>query len=211
MALDAQLAQRLWNERYSDELEHYARKNAYLNDFKDPEDLFQDMVIGVWMKAVNAFEAGKVTYTADLERSFNAFFTRILNQYLASLKEHRETGKQQWDKKLRRLDKPLGNDEGDEGATLLDTLADADVDPDLREDLSRIMRALPENLEAPLQYIIENLERGNSSTIMDEIRAKGDAGDVNFQDPATRKGWTKTRLLNSLMEEPEFVEFILAY
>lgn len=211
MALDAQLAQRLWNERYSDELEHYARKNAYLNDFKDPEDLFQDMVIGVWMKAVNAFEAGKVTYTADLERSFNAFFTRILNQYLASLKEHRETGKQQWDKKLRRLDKPLGNDEGDEGATLLDTLADADVDPDLGEDLSRIMRALPENLEAPLQYIIENLERGNSSTIMDEIRAKGDAGDVNFQDPATRKGWTKTRLLNSLMEEPEFVEFILAY
>lgn len=212
MALDNATATRLWNTRYRKQLEDTAFKNKYLNEFGDPEEMFGDMQIHVWMKAVQNFDASKVTYSGDLERSFNAFFTTILGQFLANQAAHQKTGPQQWEKNKRSLDAPIKKDD-EEGANLLEVLENAKdgSDPDLMGDLQRVLHALPPELEAPLEYIIQNGERGDISQVMNDIRAKGDAGEASFQDPTTRKGWTRTRLLNALMEEAEFVEFITSY
>jgi len=196
MALDQAAAQRLWDDRYRKELENFAFKNKYLHETGDPEDMFQDMAIQVWMKAVNAFDASKTTYAGeDVDRAFNAFFTRILNQFLANQAHHRETGKQQYFQKGRSTEDPMGGEEG--GPTLMDRLQDLseqDKDREAQMDLERMYHALPENLSEPLKYIVEHADRGNFSQIMKEIRE--------------RWGWTQTRLFNALIEEPEFVELV---
>lgn len=196
MALDKETAQQLWNERYKDELERFAFKNKYLHDTGDPEDLFQDMWINVWAKAVNAFDASKVTYSGDMDRAFNAFFTNILNQYMANLAKHKDTGKQQWERSIKSGDEPSKGGEDDEGPSIFDRLegAGSDGDPDLQHDLENLYNALPDDLAEPLKYIIEHADNGNISQIMKDIREKW--------------GWTQTRLFNALSEEPEFVEFI---
>lgn len=211
MALDAALAQQWWDERYERELEHFARKNAYLHEFKDPEDLFQDMVIGVWLKAIELFDPSRVTYVdlsdpkspdyeAKLKRAFNAIFTTTLQGFLANLAVHKGTGKSQWEQKLKSTDQPIGSeDEG--GATLLDVIEDnMTKDPDMFKDIGKMMKAVSRDLRAPLGYLLNNLERGGSTNIWDDIRDR-------FKDPETGKGWTKTRFLNAIYDEPAFVEW----
>lgn len=195
MALDKETAQQLWNERYRDELQSYSFRNKYLHPTKDPEDLFQDMAINVWLKAVNAFKPEKVTYTDDLDRAFNSFFTNILNQFLANLKKHQDTGKQQWERSIKSGDEPTKGDEAD-GPSLFDRMQGVtdEEDPDTVMDLQNLYTALPDDLAEPLKYIIEHADHGNISQIMKDVRDKW--------------GWTQTRLFNALSEEPEFVEFI---
>ena len=167
MSLDPALAEKWWNERYEGELERVARKNAYLHEFKDPEDLFQDMVIGVWMKAVDLFDADRVTYVnldpnqpdyeAKLKRAFNAVLTTTMQGFLANLATHNQTGKSKWEQKVKSLETPLdGEDDGDEGGTLLDTLEDASKDPDMMSDITRMMQNVSRDLRPPLGYIMKN-------------------------------------------------------
>lgn len=198
MALDQETAQRLWNERYQEEIDRYAHKNKYLNEFGDPEDLSQDMAINVWLKAVNNFDQAKVTYSGDVDRSFNAFFTNILNQYLSNLSTHRDTGKQTYFReKQRSLDAPVKEDDED-SATLQELLEIGETsDPDVERDVRKLLSVLPDNLSNPLKYIIDNADRGNIAEILQQIRE--------------RWGWTKTRLLNELTHYPEFIDFITAY
>jgi hypothetical protein len=212
MALDPQIAKRLWESRYRKELEVFARKNAHLHEYKDAEDLFHDMVIGVWMKAVDLFDPSRVTYLKldpsdpnylkNYERAFNAIFTTTLIGFLDNLKSHRDTGKQQWMRKVRRLDTPLSTDDDDEGATLLDTLSAAtdDGDRENTEAFQDMLGAIPEELREPLKFMVDNLERGNTSAVWDELRQR-------FIDPQTKKGWTKTRFINALFNNEEFVEW----
>lgn len=198
MALDKETAQRLWDDRYRKELESFAFKNKYLHPTGDPEDLFQDMWINVWTKAVNYFDADKTTYAgSDVDRAFNAFVTNIMNQFFANLAKHQDTGKQQWNRGLRSADEQLRSDEGDAGPSLLDRIEDmslADSDPEVALDLERLYDSLPSELSEPLKYIVEHGDRGNMSQVMKDIRDKW--------------GWTKSRLFNALIEEPEFVEFV---
>lgn len=197
MALDKETAQRLWDDRYRQELESFSYKNKYLHPTGDPEDLFQDMWINVWTKAVNYFDADKTTFAGgDVDRAFNAFVHQIMNQYFANLKKHQETGKQQWERSVKSADEPMRGEEG-EGPTLLDRFEDltrADEDPELAIDLQNLYNSLPEDLAEPLRYIVEHAEAGNFSQVMKDIRDKW--------------GWTKTRLFNALIEEPEFLEFV---
>lgn len=195
MALDKETAQQLWNERYKSELERFSFKNKYLHPTGDPEDLFQDMWINVWAKAVNAFDVSKTTYAGDdWKRAFNAFVSNILNQYMANLAKHRDTGKQQWERSVKSGDEQTKGDESD-GPSIFDRLSgDTDADPDRQHDLEALYNNLPEDLVEPLKYIIEHADNGNITQIMKDIREKW--------------GWTQTRLFNALIEEPEFVEFI---
>lgn len=211
MALDPALAQQWWDERYEKQLEQFARKNAYLHEFKDPEDLFQDMVIGVWMKAVDLFDPSRVSYlnldpespdyAKNLRQAFNAVFTTTLNGFLANLATHRGTGKSKWEKSVKSLESPLGGSGGEDGgATLLDVISDAEKDPNMMGDLSRMLRGVSKELRSPLGFIIHNLERGGSTGIWDQLRDR-------FVDPVTGKGWTKTRFINSLYADPVFMEW----
>lgn len=258
MALDPALAKSLFESRYKKELEAYAKKNSFMNEFKDPEDLFQDMVIEVWVKSVNLFDATKVTYvntdpnSPDYRRSviraFNALFTQALKGYLSNLARRGEfskkfqpkkykmdengqpvkgedgnfiedpkgdfirdesgnpvagegSGQFKWERGFKSLDAPVGgsDDEGKETA-LGDTIADALADPDMKGDLRRLMNELPKDLKLPLAYILNNAEPGNINQIWSDIRKK-------FVDPGTGLGWTKTRFLNELYEQPAFTEW----
>lgn len=197
MALDSDLAQRLWNERYREELLNVARKNRYLHEDQDPDDLFQDMAVHVWLKSVNTFDADAVTFTNDVGRAFNSYLHQWLARYLANLSTKRETGKQTYFREKRRdLDAPSrGKEEGEEGATLLDRIADErKYDPEVAADLQMLYTRLPENLSGALQYIIDNIERGNLNKVMKDVRSKW--------------GLTTKRLFNALMDEPEFVDFV---
>lgn len=202
-----------FNERYSKELESFAKKNRYLNEFNDAEELYQDMVEKVWIKAIRLFDPDRVTYVdvkdknspeyeKRLERAFNAIFTTTLHGYLASLATHRDTGKQQWEKKVKRLDQPIGSEDEDQQTSLLDTLESAAKDPDAMGDLRRMMKDLDRPVAQVLAYILKNYERGAGTQIWDDIRTK-------FTDPQTGKGWTKTRFLNALYNEPAFTDWAM--
>jgi len=193
MALEEGLAQRLWEERYRKHLEAVARKNSYLNEFNDPEDLFQDMAINVWMKAVKAFNVEAVTYTDDPERAFNAFYQTVLQQYLATLAERRQTGKAQYEARGLSLDKPVGGDEGEDGERFIDLLTKTTEDPAEAIDRENMLAELPENLSGPLRHIIENAGRGDFSKALQEVRDQW--------------GWTQRRLFNELVEQPAFTEW----
>jgi DNA-directed RNA polymerase specialized sigma24 family protein len=198
MALDQATATRLWNSRYAKELQDYAFKNKYLHETQDPEDLFQDMFIHVWMKAIDAFDAEKTSFAgADVDRAFNAFFHNIMKQYMSNLAAHKDTGKQKWEQDKKSLDAPTSTD--DEGSrTLMDVIEQAqDGDQETQMDLQRLISALPDHLSEPLQFILENAGRGNISEVMNEIR--------------TRWGWTTTRLYNELIKYPIFTEFATNY
>jgi len=194
--LDPEIAKRLWSSRYKEELKNYAFKNKFLNEFHDPEDLFQDMSINVWMKAVNTFDAKAITFTNNVDRSFNAYFHQILFRYLTNLKTHKETGKQEYLRKKRSLDAPLkGRDEEGQKRTLLDKLpAFIDSDPETVGDFNRLLNSLPPKLSEILTYLVENMHPGNTGEVLKEIRSNW--------------GLTTTRLFNALMDEPAFVEFV---
>lgn len=206
MALDKYLAQKLWDERYREQFEAFAFKNKYLHETGDPEDMFQEMWIKVYAKAVEKFDMSKVTYLKNTNvqseealiaatvRAFNAFVTTIMNQYFANLKTKSETGKQQWTQQLKSGDERMKGEEG-EGPTLLERVPNLmNPDPDTQADLETLYHNLPEDLAEPLRYIIQNAVPGKMSETMKEIRDKW--------------GWTQTRLFNALLEEPEFVEFV---
>lgn len=195
MPLDTQLADKLWTDRYQKELKDFAYKNRYLNEFNDPEDMFQDLAINVWMKATSAFKQDSVTYTTDPVRAFNSFFTTILNQYLANLAAHRQTGKQDWLRTQVQHDRPLSREE--EGATLLDTVESDDnffENMQQSRDFTKMVESLDPQLEEILKFIVENWEPGGQGDLWKQIR--------------NRWGLTKQQLFNKLVEEPEFVDFV---
>lgn len=197
MALDKATAARLWDQRYRKYLEQYSLKNKYLDPegLNDPQNLMSDLAMNVFVKAVNAFDQGKVGYTADADRAFNAFFTQILGQYTSNLAAHRDTGKSKYTRDNQRsLDAPRGSGDDEEGNSFLDVLQSHDHDPAMQLDMEKMMQKLPENLRSPLKYIIENLSAGDVSDVMGQVRDKF--------------GWTQTRLFNALAEQPAFTSFI---
>lgn len=195
MALDPQVARRLWDERYRNYLQAVARKNSYLNEFNDPEDLFQDLSIHVWMKAVKAFDAESVTYTTDVNRAFNSFLETIKGQYLSSLSSHSKTGPQDMIRKQVSLDKPVDTGGGEEGERFIDMLPTESQDPSDRGELEAAMEGLPPELREPLTFIIDNASKGDFSKVMDEVRERW-------------PGLTQRRLYNAILEQPKFLRFL---
>lgn len=197
MSLDKATAARLWDSRYRSYLEQYSRKNKYLDPegMDDPQNLFSDLAMNVFVKAVNAFDADKVGYTTDIDRSFNAFFTQILGQYTSNLAAHHGTGKSNYFRQNQRsIDAPRGSDDDDEGSSLLDVLESHGIDPQMKLDLEDMLSKIPENLRNPLRFIIDNLDAGDVKDVMQQVRDK--------------YGWTQTRLFNALAEEPAFRDFV---
>jgi hypothetical protein len=197
MSLDKATAARLWDQRYRKFLESYSIKNKYLDPegMDDPQNLFSDLAMNVFVKAVNAFDADKVTYSKDVDRSFNAFFTQILGQYTSNLAEHRNTGKQQYFRKNKRsIDQPAPGSDDEEGATLLDMLESHGHDTQLQTELKDVLSKLPPDLAAPVQYIVENLDRGDTKEVMQAVRDKW--------------GFTQTRLFNALADQPAWADFV---
>jgi DNA-directed RNA polymerase specialized sigma24 family protein len=199
MALDQATAQRLWNSRYAKELQDYAFKNKYLNEFQDVSDMFQDMYLGVWKKSIDSFDETKTNFAGgNVERAFNAFFHQILNQFLANQAAHKDTGKQKWIQDQKSLNAPASSSEDEGSRTLMDLVEHVQGnDHETEMDLDRLMKGLPKNLSEPLQFIIENAGRGNINEVMDQVRQQW--------------GWTKTRLFNELIKYPIFTEFATNY
>lgn len=197
MALDQAEAKRLWSGRYEEELRNVAFKNKYLDPegLNDPENLFSELMVNVFLKAVNSFDVDKVTYTGDADRAFNSFFQQIKAQYLANLSEKHQTGKAtHFRDKQRSLDKPLKEDDSGGVTTFLDLLESHGEDVDMQIDIQNMLSAMPQDLKEPLEYIIENVSRGGVSEVMETIRE--------------RWGWTPSRLRNALIEQPAFTEFV---
>lgn len=201
MALDKATADRLWNSRYFKELKDQSFKNKNMHETEDPDDMFGDMALHVWTKAVQAFDPSKTNFAGgDTDRAFNAFFHQILNQFLANQMAHRNTEKQKYIRtKQKSLDAPVKKDDEGDGSTLMELVEQTQdkSDPDVQRDIQNMLHALPKELGGALEYIIEHADRGNINKVMEDVREQF--------------GFTRTRLLNALMEEPEFVDFIQAY
>lgn len=201
MALDSVVARELWDKRYKKELENFAFKYKHLNEFGDPQDMFQDMSINVWMKAIDNFKQESVTFTENVERAFNSFFTTILQQYIANLMKHRQTGESKYFRtNIERGDRPLKGEEGEGSTTLMDTLSDPESLPRIFQesaDFEKMVNSLDPTLEQILRFIVQEYEPGGKGELWQEIR--------------NRWGLTRNQLFNQLLEEKEFVDYVLEF
>lgn len=191
--LDEATTDRLFDEKYYQQLERFAKRNRALDPdgINDWRDLFQTLVISVWQKTVDNFDTDMGHAENPLD-AFDALFNTNLHNQRVTLLEKKHTRKRT-DKRENTIsgDEPVGNK--DKGVSVFEQTPSTNKYEFGDEiDLANAVNRLPENVGTAVQIILELSDRANMGAALKEVRRQ--------------TGLTQKTLFNFLKTDSGFIE-----
>lgn len=181
----------LFEERYSKQLQNVAKKNRYLEPTGNWEDLYHDLVVSVFLATADSFDMGKVSYSDDERRAFNARLNMRLQHELSTLKTRHYTDKATNARENTRSgDEPMGDEEG---ASLFEQMPNEDqYDFGGEIDLANAISKMPGDIGKALRILVERADRAGVGQAFEDVQAE--------------TGLSHKRLMNFLVKDKNFID-----
>lgn len=146
----------LWDDHYSSYFQNIAKKWYYLQVDSSAEDLFQDLWLKVYTRAIQTWPSN---FYKSTRPNFDLWVRHLVRNYITDIARRKKTGPREFLQQQRRLDAPIDTAEGEGTVTLLDfigTLDNAFNNLEDTEFLEKVFESVTDpDLTVALKVILE--------------------------------------------------------